>query len=67
MIIYVVVHEMGEYSDYGCWNEGVFKDKEEAIRFITNKGYTVMEGKEYSRPGTNHNSDVYTIEEWEVN
>ena len=66
-MIYVVTHEMGEYSDYGHWNEGVFKDKEEAIRFVTSKGYRVKKGKEYSRPGTNHNSDVYTIEEWEVN
>lgn len=66
-MIFVVAHEMGEYSDYNCWNEGLFKDKEEAIHFVKSKGYTVEKGKEYSRPGTNYDLDFYTIEEWEVN
>lgn len=50
-MIFIVVHEMGEYSDYSCWNEQVFKDNEEAVRFVKSKGYTERDGKYYVKPG----------------
>ncbi|WP_373170768.1 hypothetical protein [Enterococcus durans] len=69
-MIHIVIHDMGPYSDREIIIEGVFKEKEDAIRYVNDKGFTKEKYNGWIRPLARQRgyseSDIYYVENWEV-
>lgn len=70
MTVFVVIKDLGAYSDRDIFIESVFKTKSQAIDYIKSKGFTVEKYggyvREFAKQRGYEEADMYLIEEWEV-